>query len=107
MHGGWIDEHGHGRKAASQRDQHVAQRGARRRRDDADSARQLGDRALARGVEQTFRGELALQLLEPAPERAFAGFLGVIDDELELPASLVDAGPRAHEHLEAVRELEA
>ena len=74
---------------------------------DADAARQLRYRALARGVEQAFGREPAFQLLEPAAQHAFAGFLDVVDDELILAARLVEARARAHEDLLAVRELEA
>ena len=72
LHGCRVDQHGRQREAAAQRDQHVAQRGARRRGDDADAPRQLRYRALARGVEQAFGREPPLQLLEPAAQHAFA-----------------------------------
>ncbi len=41
LHGCRVDQHGRRRKPPAQRDQHVAQRGARRRGDHADPARQL------------------------------------------------------------------
>jgi hypothetical protein len=49
---GGIDQNRCRRKTAAQRDQHVAQGCARRRRDDADAPRQRGDRAFACRVEQ-------------------------------------------------------
>ena len=61
---------------------------------------------LARGVEQPFGRELALQLLEAPAQQPFARFLDVLDDQLVLAARLVQAHAAAHEDLLAVRELE-
>src|SRR5690606_8914681 len=70
-----VDQYAHGGEAPPQRDQHVADRGARGRRDDADAAWQMRDWDLARGLEQPFGRELALEPLEFAAQYAFAGFL--------------------------------
>ena len=45
-----------------------------------------GSGCLWRGVEQALGGELLLQFLEAAPQRAFAGLLEVLDHDLELAA---------------------
>ncbi len=55
--------------------QDVADDGAGRRGDDADDARQIGQRALAAFVEETLGGELLAPLLEERHERADAGRL--------------------------------
>ena len=67
----------------------------------------FGIATLARGVEQAFGREPPLELLEPAAQDSFARLLDVVDDELVLAAGLVEARACAHEHLLAVRELEA
>ena len=53
-------------------------------RHDADDTRQERQRALPRLVEQAFGGELALALLELRHERAEAGGLQRLDDDLIL-----------------------
>src|SRR5690606_33419722 len=85
-----IDQHRNRRKAAPQRRQHVADRRARRRRDDADAFRYARQRALAFGIEQSLRLQAPLQRLETATQQAFARFLDLVDDELELAARLVE-----------------
>ena len=45
---------------------------------------------------------LSLQLLEGAAQRAFAGFLQVLDDQLVVAARLVQAHAAAGQHLLAV-----
>ena len=57
-----------------------------------------GSGALARGLEQSLACELLLQLLEPPAQRAFAGLLQVLDDQLEFAARLVQAHAAAREH---------
>ncbi len=67
----------------------------------------FGSGIFARRVEQAFGREPPFQLFEPAAQHAFAGFLHVVDDELILAASLVNARAGADEDLLTVRELEA
>ena len=62
--------------------QDVADHRAGGRGDDADDARQIGQRLLARRVEQAFGGEHLLALLEQRHERADAGGLELVDDDL-------------------------
>ena len=50
---------------------------------------------------------LRLQLLELAVQRAYAGVLHVIDDELVVAARLVQADPAPHQHVHAVPRGEA
>src|SRR5690606_21101753 len=102
-----VDQHRDRRKAALQRRQHVANRRAGRRRDDADALRHARQRALALRIEQPLGLELALQRLEAASQQPFAGFLDLVDDELELAAGFVKADPRADDDLLAVLEREA
>ena len=52
-----------------------------------------GSGCLCARVEQALGGELLLQFLEAAPQRAFAGLLEVLDDQLVLAARLVEARP--------------
>ena len=70
---------------------------ARGRGDDADAARQHGQRPLARGVEQALLLELLLQLLEGLLQRALAERLQHLDRELvlALAAGRRAAAPRA------------
>ena len=75
------DQHA-GREALVEAVQHVADHGAGRRRDDADHARQMRQALLALLVEQAFGGELLLALLEQRHQRADAGRLQRIDDDL-------------------------
>ena len=67
-------------------------------------ARQRGQGSLARLVEQAFGGELLLQHLELAPQRALAGRLQLLDDQLVVAARLVQADPAVGQHLVAVLE---
>ena len=50
---------------------------------------------------------LRLQLLEFALERAFAGFLEMLDEQLVFAARLVETHARAHQHRHAVLRPEA
>ena len=89
LHGGGIEQHGRRRKARAQHSQYVVNGRAGGRGDHADAARHRGQRPLALGGEQSFGGELGLELLELALERAFAGFLEVLDQQLVFAARLV------------------
>src|SRR5262249_26159312 len=60
----------------------VADDGTRRRGDDANDAWEKRQRLLARRLEQAFSGELFLSLLQKRHERASAGRLDLLDDEL-------------------------
>ncbi len=62
--------------------QNVADDRAGRRRHHADDPRQERDLALARGVEQPLRGELLAARLEERHQRADAGKLELLDDDL-------------------------
>ncbi len=66
------------------------------RGDHANAARNLRQRALAFRGKQTFGGQLGLELLELPLERAEAGFLEMLDDQLKIATRLVqaDTGPR-------------
>ena len=65
-----------------------------------------GSGALAFGGKQSFGGELRLELLEFAFERAFAGFLEMLDDELVFAARLVESDARPDQHRHAVLRAE-
>src|SRR3546814_7168370 len=58
------------------------------------------------GVEQALGLQLRLQLLERAAQRAFAGFLQRIEDQLVVAARLVQRQPPAGQHPHAVARLE-
>ncbi len=62
--------------------ENVADHCAGRRGDHADDARQVGQLLLARLVEQALRGEHLLALLEQRHERADAGRIELVDDDL-------------------------
>ena len=79
----------------------------RGRGDDADGAREGRQRPLARGIEEPFGLELALELLEGELERAEPLGLHQLDDELVLAARGVDVEAAEGQHLQAVLELEA
>ena len=66
-----------------------------------------GSGCLCCGVEQALGRQLLLELLEAAPQRAFAGLLEVLDHHLEVAARLVQADPAAGQHLRAVLDREA
>ena len=69
-------------KAIGEAMQDVADHRARRRGDDADDARQIGQQLLARGVEQPLFGKLAPARLEQRHQRADARRLQRFDDDL-------------------------
>ena len=92
------------REAVGQAVQDVADDGAGGRGDDADHLGQVGQRPLARGVEQAFGGEALAPLLQHLEQRAFAGQLRLVDDDLVLGAAGVAADPAGHHQLHAVLE---
>ena len=94
------------RCAAPQHLDDVAQRRAVERRDDPDLARQRRQRPLARRVEEPFRLQLLLQLLERELQRAEPVRLHVLADDLVLALRLVDAEPAARDDVQAVLGLE-
>src|SRR5208283_2712919 len=66
----WIQQQVDVFETALQNRDHVGDHRAGRRGNQADALRKLGDRALARGVEQAFLGEALLELLEGQLQRA-------------------------------------
>ena len=75
--------------------------------DDADGAREGGQRALAGGVEEAFGEQAGFELFEGELESAGAARLEGFGDELELAARLVDGDAAAGEDGEAVLRAEA
>jgi hypothetical protein len=88
----------HLRSAARQGGRHIAQRRRAQRGDDADPARKIRQRPLARGVEQALGLQLRLEAQELLVERTLAGGLQGFGNELKLTARLVerDAATAAH-----------
>ena len=107
LHRNGVDQDRHGREAALQDVQDVAQRSAGRRRNHADATGQGGQRLFLCGLEQALGQQLAFEFLEPATQRAFASLLEVIDDDLELATGLVEAHATSCEHPGAVLDREA
>ena len=70
------------RKAVLDAVDDVADHRAGRRGDDADDARHVGQELLAAGVEQAFGGQPPLALLQQRHQRAGAGRLEIVDDDL-------------------------
>ena len=68
----------------------VSYRSSGRTRHDRDALRQLRQRLLPRGVEETFCSEPLLELLERELERPETGRFGGVDDHLKVAALLVD-----------------
>jgi len=83
------------RRAPRQRRRDVVERGAGERGDDADRARMRRQRALERGVEEALGLEASAQPNEPFVQRALAGRLHGLGDELQLAARLVDGDATA------------
>ena len=79
------------REAVAQAVQDVADDGAGGRGDDADHLGQVGQRALAGGVEQALGGQRLLARLEHRHQRADAGGLDLLDDHwyFEEPGKVV------------------
>ena len=86
---------------ASEHVQDVPDRGSGRRRDDADVPREKRDRPLLCLVEEPFRGELRLQLLERELEGADPDRLDREPPDLELAGRRIEIEVAAHDHLEA------
>ena len=85
LHPGGADDDPGGRMPPRQDAQDVAKRRPVERRDDADAPRQHRQRPLARGVEQSFGLQLALQLLERRLQRAEPLRLERVDDDWYSP----------------------
>ena len=96
------DQHA-GREALVEAVQHVADHGAGRRGDDADHARQVRQRLLALLVEQAFGGELLLALLQQRHQRADAGRLQRIDDDLVGGLAGIGGDAARGDHLQPLR----
>ncbi len=86
--------------------QDVAERGASRRRDDADPAWHARQRALAFDGEQPLGSQLHLEQLETLAQSAFASLFHEIRDELVVAALLVQAHATPHQHARAVPRRE-
>ena len=86
--------------------QHVAQGGARRRSDNADSLGQHRQDFLALGREQSFGLKFLFQFLEALKENTEPGLQHAIGDDLVLPARLVNGYPSTDDNLLPVLDLE-
>ena len=86
--------------------QDVADHGAGRRSDDPDHPRQEGQRPLALGIEEAFRGERSPALLEQGHERAFAGQLQPVDDDLVFGAARIGGELAGGDDLQPIGRLE-
>ena len=84
----------------------VAHCGAVERRDDANATGQHRQRAFAGRLEQAFALEFPFQLLERDLERAGAGRLEGVGDQLIVALLLIDAEPSARDHAHAIFRLE-
>ena len=84
----------------------VAYGGAAGRGDHAQAPHVGGQGTLALRIEQPFRLQLRLQLLERAPQRAFARFFQRLEDQLVVAACLVQSQPAARQHLQSLARLE-
>ena len=84
----------------------VANRGAFQRRHDSDLARERGQRTFPRAVEESFRFEPLLQLIEGQLQRAQAVRLEMLADQLILALRLVHRNPAARDDAQAVHRLE-
>ena len=85
---------------------HVADRRALERGDDADLSRQRGQRALARGIEEAFVLQPLLHLLKSQLKRANALGFQVLADELIVALGLVDGNLSAGDDFLSVSGLE-
>src|SRR5690606_8276553 len=84
----------------------VVERGAGRRRDDADGGGKTRERALALGREQALLLQPGAQPLERQPPQAAGALrLELADDELEVPAPLVERERAEHAYLHALLGL--
>jgi len=73
-----------------------------RRGNDADDARQIGQRLLAFSVEQPFGAKPRLQLFEQQHQRAFARDLQAFDDQLIFGAAGIGGELARRDHLDAI-----
>ncbi len=87
--------------------QHVVQSGATARSHDSHDARQIGQRSFAILLEQSFRLEPPLQLLERDLQSADATRLHFLHVELERTARIEDTHAPAHDHFHAIGDFEA
>ena len=71
------------------------------RRHDTDHIRQVGQELLARGIEQALRCETPLALLELRQQRADAGRLKRLDDELVLGLAGIGGDLAGGDHFHA------
>ena len=94
------------REAVGEAVQDVADHGAGRRGDDADHLGQERQQLLARRIEQAFGGELLLALLEQRHQRADAGGLQRLDDDLVARAAGIGGEAAGDDHLEAFLGLD-
>jgi hypothetical protein len=76
------------------------------RGDDTDDAREIGERLLARLIEQAFGGEHLLALLEQRHECADAGGLELVDDDLIGGLAGIGGDAAAHHDFEPLLRLE-
>ncbi|MCW0466403.1 hypothetical protein NB705_003476 [Xanthomonas sacchari] len=95
------DVHLQQRHAPAEHAQHVAHRGAAGRGDDRQAPHEAGQGALALAGEQAFGGEPGLELLERPAQRAFAGFLQMIQHQLVVAARFVQGQAPARQHPQA------
>ena len=107
LHRAGVEDHLRHRVASSQDVQDVAQGGTRGRGDDPDAAGKGGQGALARAVEQALGLQQRLQAFEGSALRAGTRRFHVFDDELAVPARLVEGDAYPRQHLLAVARLEA
>ena len=98
--------HDAGREALREARQHVADDGAGRRGDDADDARQERQRLLPGLVEQALGRELLLALLQQRHQRADAGRLQRVDDDLVGRLARIGRDAPGGDHLQPFRRLE-
>jgi len=105
LHRSRIDEQVDGGVTAAADLDDVAQGRALQAGDDADAAREGGQRAVA--VEEAFPAEALLEALDGGEQRALADLFHGLGDELHLAAALVDAELAAQADGVAVFGLEA
>ena len=88
------------RKPFAQAMKDIANDSAGRRRDDADHVRQEGNRTPSRRIEQPFGGEFFAPLFEDRHQRADAGGLKTVDDDLvfRLPGESCELAGRHNFH---------
>ena len=92
--------------SASEDLENVVDGGAIERGDDPDLARQRGQRALARRVEQPFLLQTRLELFERQLQRAESLWFEMLADQLVLAFGLVHRYAAARHHLQSVFRLE-